>query len=140
MPTQDFRRQETLAEKIAKGHYIVAYNDCNERRVIHDSGELPETKEDCIFNKRQDLKALVLKCEDLLTYFKRKIMRTKGRTSDRISKDSKIARDLDNLIEYIYDELDYNNENDYEHLIYQYEEFKELIKRHSTSFRDLNKT
>lgn len=138
---QAFRGRESLGERIAKGQYIVAYNDCNERRVIHDSGEFAlELQEDILFNKRQDLKALVLKCEDLLTYFRRKIMRTRGRTPDRISKDGKISRDLDNLIESIYDELDYNNENDYEHFIYRYEEFKDLIKRHSTSFRDLNRT
>lgn len=141
MPTQTLRGREPLGERVAKGQYIIAYNDCNERRVIHDSGELAlELQEDILFNKRQDLKVLVMKCEDLLTYFRRKVMITKGRTHDRISKDGKISRDLDNLIGCIYDELDYNNENDYEHFIYRYEEFKDSIKRHSTSFRDLNRT
>ena len=141
IPTKAFQKRESLTEKITNGVYIVAYNECNERRIIHDSGDvLQETKEDIIFIKRQDLKVLVLKCEDLLAYFKKKVMGPKYRIPERRSKDDKLCHGLNTLIECIYDELDYNNESGYEHFIYRYEEFRDVIKRHSTSFRILNKT
>ena len=116
-----------------KGVYITAYNDCGEMRVIHDPQDLSLMKNDRIFNNKHDLNILRLKCEDLLSYFKRKIIPTRGRDMDYRMQDK-----LYDLIDDIYEEIENTKDVSYDYLITRYEACKIYARGSRNSFKDLN--
>lgn len=116
-----------------KGVYITAYNDCGEMRVIHDPQDLSLMKNDRIFNNKHDLNILRLKCEDLLSYFKRNIIPKKGRDMDYRMQDK-----LYDLIDDIYEEIENTKDVSYDYLITRYEACKIYARGSRNSFRDLN--
>ena len=116
-----------------KGVYITAYNDCGEMRVIHDPQDLSLMKNDRIFNNKHDLNILRLKCEDLLSYFKRNIIPKKGRDMDY-----RMQNKLYDLIDDIYEEIENTKDVSYDYLITRYEACKIYARGSRNSFRDLN--
>src|SRR5210317_1873510 len=108
--------QMSHTDKILEGVYITAYNDCGELRVIHDPQDFTIVKTDRIFNNKRDLNILRLKCEDLLSYFKRKIIPKRG--SDM---DYQMQNKLYDLIDDIYEEIENTRDVSYDYLVTQYE-------------------
>ena len=128
-----FSEQVSHSERMLKGVYITAYNDCGEMRVIHDPQDLSLMKNDRIFNNKHDLNILRLKCEDLLSYFKRNIIPKRGRDMDYRMQDK-----LYDLIDDIYEEIENTKDVSYDYLITRYEACKIYARGSRNSFRDLN--
>ena len=116
-----------------KGVYIRAYNDCGELRVIHDPHDLSVMKSDRICDNKHDLNILRSKCEDLLSYFKRRIIPEGGRDMDYVMQDK-----LYDLIDEIYAEIDDTKDISYDHLVIRYEACKIYARGSRNSYRDLN--
>ena len=132
--TRSRSEQETFTEKLLKGVYITAYNDCGEKRIIHDPCDADITKADKIFDNKHDLEILRLKCEDLLSYFKRMVLPERRR-----DKDFEMRGRLCDLIDDIYIEIDDTKDVSYDHLVTKYEACKVYIKRTRSSYKDLNR-
>jgi len=126
--------QETFTEKLLKGVYITAYNDCGEKRIIHDPRDADITKADKIFDNKHDLEILRLKCEDLLSYFKRMVLPERRR-----DKDFEMRGRLCDLIDDIFLEIDDTKDVSYDHRVTRYEACKVYIKRTRSSYKDLNR-
>jgi hypothetical protein len=134
LTTRSLPEQETFSEKLMKGVYITAYNDCGEKRVIHDPHDADITKADKIFDNKHDLEILRLKCEDLLSYFKRRVLPERHRDKDYEMQDK-----LYNLIDDIHMEIDDTKDISYDYLIDRYETCKIYMGRSRNSYRDLNR-
>ena len=132
--TRSLSEQETFTEKLMKGVYITAYNDCDEKRIIHDPRDADITKVDKIFDNKHDLEILRLKCEDLLSYFKRMVLPERRR-----DKYFEMQGRLCDLIDDIYIEIDETKDVSYDHLVTRYEACKVYIKRTRSSYKDLNR-
>jgi hypothetical protein len=132
--TRSLSEQETSADKLLKGVYITTYNDCGEKRIIHDPRDTAITKDDKIFENKHDLEILRLKCEDLLSYFKRMVLPERRR-----DKDFEMRGRLCDLIDDIYLEIDDTKDVSYDHLVTKYEACKVYIKRTRSSYNDLNR-
>jgi len=132
--TRSLPEQETFTDKLLKGVYITAYNDCGEKRIIHDPRDTAITKADKIFDNKHDLEILRLKCEDLLSYFKRVVLPERRR-----DKDFEMQDRLCDLIDDIYLEIDDTKDISYDHLVTRYEACKVYIKRARSSYKDLNR-
>lgn len=132
--TRSLPEQETFAEKLMKGVYITTYNDCGEKRIIHDPHDAAITKADIIFDNKHDLEILRLKCEDLLSYFKRKVLYERHR-----DKDYEMHDKLCDLIDDINEEINDTRDVSYDYLITRYEACKIYIGRARNSYRDLNR-
>ena len=132
--TRSLSEQETFTEKLMKGVYITAYNDCGEKRIIHDPRDADITKVDKIFDNKHDLEILRLKCEDLLSYFKRMVLPERRR-----DKDFEMQGRLCDLIDDIYIEIDETKDVSYDHLVTRYEACKVYIKPTRSSYKDLNR-
>ena len=117
-----------------KGVYITAYNDCDEKRIIHDPRDADITKVDKIFYNKHYLEILRLKCEDLLSYFKRMVLPERRRDND-----FEMQGRLCDLIDDIYIEIDETKDVSYDHLVTRYEACKVYIKRTRSSYKDLNR-
>lgn len=126
--------QTSHSEKILKGVYITAYNDCGEKRIIHDPYDLSIAKYDRICDNKHDLNILRLKCEDLLSYFKRRIIPQRG-----YDLDYQMQNKLYNLIDEIYAEIDDTKDVSYDYLITRYEACKIYARGSRNSYRDLNR-
>lgn len=125
--------QMSHSERILKGVYITAHNDCGEVRVIHDPHDLSVMESDRICDNKHDLNILRLKCEDLLSYFKRKIIPKRARDLDYHMQDK-----LYDLIDEIYAEIDDTKDVSYDHLVTRYEAYKIYARGSRNSYRDLN--
>lgn len=126
--------QTSHSERILKGVYITAYNDCGEKRIIHDPYDLSIAKYDRICDNKHDLNILRLKCEDLLSYFKRKVLYERNR-----DKDYEMHDKLCDLIDDINEEINDTKDVSYDYLITRYETYKIYIGRARNSYRDLNR-
>jgi hypothetical protein len=125
--------QTSQSETILKGVYIMAHNDCGEVRVIHDPHDLSVMKSDRICDNKHDLNILRLKCEDLLSFFKRRIIPERGRDLDYVMQDK-----LYGLIDEVYLEIDDTKDISYDYLVTRYEACKIYARGSRNSYRDLN--
>jgi hypothetical protein len=75
-----------------------------------------------------------LKCEDLLSYFKRRVLPERHRDKDYEMQDK-----LYNLIDDIHMEIDDTKDISYDYLIDRYETCKIYMGRSRNSYRDLNR-
>lgn len=90
-------------------------------------------KNDRIFNNKHDLNILRLKCEDLLSHFKRKIIPKRG-----YDMDYQMQNKLYDLIDDIYEEIENTKDVSYDYLVTRYEACKIYARGSRNSYRDLN--
>ena len=111
------QQQESLAERLINGEVIEAVNDCGEKRYI-------EIRAPTLYERRQNLEILLMKCKKLLSSIK---------LTDHIHKNYvKVVALVGKIREAMYMNTDITD------LICEFEDLEKHVKKASSSFRNLS--